>query len=51
MRMARPSVIGTAGVKAEFAPTATSAVTLRYNTNFGKKYIDQQVQLNLRMAF
>lgn len=49
--LARPSVIGTAGVKAEFAPTATSAVTLRYNTNFGKKYIDQQVQLNLRMAF
>ncbi|NOL49675.1 autotransporter outer membrane beta-barrel domain-containing protein [Pelistega europaea] len=47
----RPSVIGTAGVRAEFAPTNNSAVTLRYNTHFGKRYIDQQVQLNLRVVF
>lgn len=44
-------VQGIVGVRTEYTITPFSAVTLRYNANFGKKYLGQQVDLNFRFAF
>ncbi|OBX05194.1 hypothetical protein QV06_03025 [Gallibacterium genomosp. 3] len=44
-------VQGIAGIRTEYTITPFSAVTLRYNTTFGKKYLGQQLDLNFRFTF
>ncbi|OBW92949.1 hypothetical protein QV01_03545 [Gallibacterium genomosp. 3] len=44
-------VQGIAGIRTEYTITPFSAVTLRYNTSFGKKYVGQQLDLNFRFTF